>query len=844
MAGNQNVLEILRKKDESSNLGLAIHNAVQKNNPDQQAEIQRLARTQNIPRELIERNLEDAKKNDLRNKINPGEIREKNPGLAKFLSNADNAAVAIDDIDNLRSLEDSINYDPGKPWYQTDLTETMKGMATTLPERMKNVGRSFMMASLDQTDMLAAVYGDDTLQYHLHLNEKQALDESKERAISSLMSDIRASEKIIADMTPDDLSILEQGIRSGVESTITQLPGMLLSLATKNPAYTLAPMVGMTGIESYGRARTEGKAPGEAVVYGGVDAAIEYVTEKIPAESLVNMFKSIGKSGTAKELVKFGISDIGGEQAATLLQSANAYIHDLDAELNKAGSIKEMVDIQLQRQAVTLFASAIGAGSQATIAAGVGSVSSMIGKKTSRELDTLFASADEQRRIDNVIALAQLNVLNGRSQEKFKEYADIIGEGKSMYIDTAVLQQVRENGIVFPDSLNKAYELAVTNGGETVLPLNAFVTDVATKEELVKPMRPHIRMGVNNMTQTELENPDNQSLKQLLERAEKNQAVKTETDEIYELIKDQIIDTGRQSEATAKYSAAIIPAYVAVKAIEFNKSPKEIFERMMLKIAGPDFNIDDAINIGQKNKSQNIDTPEFKNWFSNSKAVDENGKPSKVYHGTDTEFTEFRPSKTGSFGSGIYFSDEKSNAAAAYGDKVMETYLNLQNPWIINADFESKASYSEDVDNPAVEAVLSLKNGRKLVDGMKSKDAEHFDAELTKELISEGYDGIIATYPDGSKEYVAFYPEQIKSATGNRGTYDPNDPNILNQDAATELTIDDIDDEDLDGKTITLQRVEAETGQAVTLQLDAKQAVTEQRERNRYAAELLKCLAS
>ncbi|MBK9497115.1 MAG: hypothetical protein IPO08_21890, partial [Xanthomonadales bacterium] len=31
------------------------------------------------------------------------------------------------------------------------------------------------------------------------------------------------------------------------------------------------------------------------------------------------------------------------------------------------------------------------------------------------------------------------------------------------------------------------------------------------------------------------------------------------------------------------------------------------------------------------------------------------------------------------------------------------------------------------------------------------------------------------------KEYAAFNPEQIKSATGNRGTFDPNDPNILNQ---------------------------------------------------------------
>src|SRR5690606_31070819 len=33
-------------------------------------------------------------------------------------------------------------------------------------------------------------------------------------------------------------------------------------------------------------------------------------------------------------------------------------------------------------------------------------------------------------------------------------------------------------------------------------------------------------------------------------------------------------------------------------------------------------------------------------------------------------------------------------------------------------------------------------------------------------------------------QYVAFRPEQIKSATGNRGTFDPNDPSILNQSEA------------------------------------------------------------
>jgi hypothetical protein len=42
-----------------------------------------------------------------------------------------------------------------------------------------------------------------------------------------------------------------------------------------------------------------------------------------------------------------------------------------------------------------------------------------------------------------------------------------------------------------------------------------------------------------------------------------------------------------------------------------------------------------------------VDTPEFKNWFGDSKVVDENGKPLVVYHGSGTTFWEFKTEFTG-----------------------------------------------------------------------------------------------------------------------------------------------------------------------------------------------------
>lgn len=55
-------------------------------------------------------------------------------------------------------------------------------------------------------------------------------------------------------------------------------------------------------------------------------------------------------------------------------------------------------------------------------------------------------------------------------------------------------------------------------------------------------------------------------------------------------------------------------------------------------------------------------------------------------------------------------------------------------------------------------------------------------------LIKNGYDGVIQKNTKGEiDELVAYYPSQIKSAIGNQGTYDPNNPSILKERIAAGL---------------------------------------------------------
>lgn len=143
-----------------------------------------------------------------------------------------------------------------------------------------------------------------------------------------------------------------------------------------------------------------------------------------------------------------------------------------------------------------------------------------------------------------------------------------------------------------------------------------------------------------------------------------------------------------------------------------------------------------------------------------TKVIDEEGRPAVVFHGTNKTFSTFTPSKTGSFGPGIYFADTE-NSAVEFGGFVVRALVALQHPWVIAADCDGDVNLEEEFDGPAAEAVLLLPKGRKLLDAAKGHLSGHFGQDLQAHLIELGHDGVIATYPDGSKEIVAFETHQV-----------------------------------------------------------------------------------
>ena len=175
-----------------------------------------------------------------------------------------------------------------------------------------------------------------------------------------------------------------------------------------------------------------------------------------------------------------------------------------------------------------------------------------------------------------------------------------------------------------------------------------------------------------------------------------------------------------------------------------------------------------------------VRTAAFKNWFGDwehdpenaSKVVDKNGEPLVVYHGTYGDFTVFDKAKIGSatdygiWGRGFYFTNMENTP---YGNKKLALFLNIRNPFIFN-DYKS----AEEIGD-----YLNIWDGNFHEDDRFGIFRPYATgaAQIADSAQERGHDGLIAVLGKWT-EYIAFEPNQIKSSTDNRGTFDPKNPDI------------------------------------------------------------------
>ena len=196
-----------------------------------------------------------------------------------------------------------------------------------------------------------------------------------------------------------------------------------------------------------------------------------------------------------------------------------------------------------------------------------------------------------------------------------------------------------------------------------------------------------------------------------------------------------------------------------------------------------------------------VRTAAFKNWFGDwehdpqnaSKVVDENGEPRVVYHGSHQWFTSFNDGKQrqqSGAPAGTIFANDNREIAVSFADY----YGGHADEVILDPNDERHPRYSWGIyrEGSIYDLFMNIRNplvvdfeGRPWLDSSKGGDIN----ALCSKAKESGHDGVIALNivdaglndqenVPASTDYVAFDSVQVKSATQNRGTYDPKNPDI------------------------------------------------------------------
>jgi hypothetical protein len=182
----------------------------------------------------------------------------------------------------------------------------------------------------------------------------------------------------------------------------------------------------------------------------------------------------------------------------------------------------------------------------------------------------------------------------------------------------------------------------------------------------------------------------------------------------------------------------------------------------------------------------------FWEFFEDSEVVDDKHRPLVLYHSTDQNVRQFETMRdtinTGLMGveydarrAGIFMTPDSVAAQSfregLYGQNVMRLYANITNP------LDLREAIPEKVESDLESAGYNTRMLRTIQYDWELFDEEYGGPDFVNALKQIGYDGAIFEEDvEGGNPmltYVAFDPNQIKSATGNVGTFNPTNEDIL-----------------------------------------------------------------
>ncbi len=591
----------------ASPLGITVQEAI-KTNPDQYAKDMKLSKDTGVPVGAIEGGRNELEQKARFDAIDINNLRVKAPKTSEFLQDYSNAVIAQDDIDVLQEIESVFN-----------VGETFQNLGESAAITFESQYKSLALANTESysgaTGLLGLLPGqysasdeavaesiarfnagyDGSLFYSADEDVMAPMEADKNAFIEKSIGELRELSERQKKLAPEELNIVEEGVRAGVDSLINMAPGVAAMLISRGKA---APALVAAGTQtfgsSYGDARVEGLSPQTAAWYGSIDATIEVATEVIPTQALSGILTGGRNESLGKKAMGFLLKDLGGEQLATLGQSLNAYLFGLDEEIENAESMEEVVSIQLRRQAVTAVATVVAGGAQASAASGINKVVGTLAQEESHTADRAQVDQNKIDTIDEKSAQSKLKERDPELYRQFLEQADV-DNNTNVFIDGVQLSlYLKEQGseAVSNDPalrlLNEVAESSRQEGNDASIPVADYAT-ILSGTEHSEALRPYMALAADTVAPARAEESRAETeryVETLVAEAQENTSQYVEAQEIYEDVKAQLIDSGQVTPRNAGIMAQIVPAWATSYAARTGKSVAEVYADSGLTIEG------------------------------------------------------------------------------------------------------------------------------------------------------------------------------------------------------------------------------------------------------------------
>lgn len=580
----------------------------------------------------------------------------------------------------------------------------------------------------------------------------------------------RETEGVIGYL-PEDAT--KRGIAQGVISYGRNIPTLIAGVLTGQPELALGVMGADVFGSEYMRGRKEGMSPAKATTFGGLQAATEYVTERVP------FIKLIGDLGAGKDFattfVKNQLGEQIGEQIATFTNDAIDW-----AYLNPDKTISEFLAERPDAMYQTAIATLVAGGGNVALATAIEKAGNFI---TTKEEKARYVE-EQAKAMQQLFNFANTSTLKGIDAKSFEQLVqaaadDNDGSPSELYISGRTFQQLLSESDVDVNTMPTiAAQLqdAVENDTDIIAPIGELTVGLSNTG-LESKVLENLKFEEDGLTLAEGRVAYEQSREVFKSEVEKTLADQEErtffeqkADEIYKDIFTQLQEVKRNTKDANDLYAELIKQFYSTEAKQQSAATGSVVTPDIVFASLPALKV-----VGESVSGRSVldqESPEFKAWFGDSKVVDEGGKPLTVYHGGRAGIEAFN-NPDGKYKTGIFFvkSQNVANSFAGRG-QTYPVYLSIQNPFVVDAQGSNYAAIARP----------------KEMDGYATTN--EVDTDLIAEwAFKNGFDGVIVNNVlegrggEVSDVYIASKNTQIKSIN-NRGTFDPNNPNILSQDAA------------------------------------------------------------